>query len=378
MRINETIDSVSDGILPWYRCAAIDVGLARRTFIMVVAWMLLAALPAFGETTGFMTHRAETENGATERDSTLPAPRRFGVEMELGNLALARQWLAQGLSPDFMADHIGSGLMIGAWTGNVPLMTLFWQHGANVRLENEAGEDALLLAVWKGHRAAAEWLLQHGASLNRPVGKWSALHYAAFSGNKDLLVWLLQAGADINARNPNGATPLMMAIYDGHTETAGILLDSGANKYLRNDWGDGAMEWAMRYNQMSIARRVGNPEEFAAAANQPRENWGRDDRSEQVPPELDKLLRDRRYLIARGIPPAALDRNIAALRARYARQARAAAGSSAPRHLPVLEITADTKNPRQQTSDVRLEQRPAASPAYRLPRAAPNKVPARQ
>jgi ankyrin repeat protein len=319
----------------------------------------------------------EADAGGGARSSSLagnftpPTPLRFGVTLELGDLAQAKAWLEQGLSPDYQADHIGSGLMIAAWEGNLPMLELFHRYGANVNLENKAGEQALLLAAWKGKREAVEWLLAHGAQLNRPPGQWSALHYAAFVGDQALIADLLAKGADINARSPNGATPLMMAIYDGKQEAAKLLIERGANTRLRNDWGDGAMEWAMRYNQTSIARRIGNPEEFIAAANLPKENWGKGARSEAVPADLDMLLKARRHLIAKGLSPADIDRNIAALRARYARMERPESGL--PPRAQTLEITANPAAPSEQKARVVTEPGPD-----RLPRQAPKKTPARR
>ncbi|MCL2075815.1 MAG: ankyrin repeat domain-containing protein [Betaproteobacteria bacterium] len=348
----------------------------RFNWILLAIWFVFQASYAADDASAVGEGGFWQKLGLTSKvDSTLPEPARFGVEMELGNLAQAKAWLENGLPPDFMADRIGSGLMIGAWEGNLPMMALFHSFGANVNLENEAGEQALLLAVWKGHSAAVEWLLRHGASLNRPAGKWSALHYAAFSGQNELAADLLEKGANIDARSPNGSTPLMMAIYDGNATIARALLEAGANTRLTNEWGDGAMEWAMRYNQTAIARRI-NPEGFALLARQPRENWGKDMRSEAAPTELDKLLQARRHLIVKGISPDAIDRNIAALRARYARQAPEARENAPPR-VSALEISADPDDPKRQDARVTNEPRPA-SPSYRLPRQNPNKVPARR
>ncbi|MDR2636927.1 MAG: ankyrin repeat domain-containing protein [Zoogloeaceae bacterium] len=325
----------------------------------------------------FQASFAVGEETGANRDFILPEPIRFGVAMEVGDLAQAKAWLEQGLPPDYLADRIGSGLMIAAWEGNLPMMELFHRYGADVNLENGAGEQALLLAAWKGRREVVEWLLARGAELNRPAGKWSALHYAAFAGQKDLADYLLARGADIDARSPNGSTPLMMAIYDGHPDIARKLIEQGANKDLRNQWGDGAMEWAMRFNQTAVARMIGSPEEFIAAASQPKENWGSDTRSEPVPPELDKLLRDRRYLIARGISPDTIDRNIAALRARYARQS---VERSAPPRVTTLEITADPDDPGKQKAKIVHEPQAPTRDAstYRLPRQKPGKTPARK
>ncbi|MDR0673389.1 MAG: ankyrin repeat domain-containing protein [Zoogloeaceae bacterium] len=284
--------------------------------------------------------------GASAADFTPPAPIHFGVTVELGDLRQAKAWLDQGLSPDYQADHLGSGLMIAAWEGNLPMLELFYRYGADVNLENGAGEQALLLAVWKNQRAAMDWLLAHGATINRPPGQWSALHYAAFTGRMDLVAELLERGANIDARSPGGATPLMMAIYDGKQEIARLLIERGANPKLRNDRGEGAMEWAMRYNQLAIARRIGGTDAFVAAANQPKENWGRDARSTPVPADLDMLLKARRHLIAKGLSAEDIDRNIAALRARYARQE--IAETPPPGGGATLEITARRNAPQEQ------------------------------
>lgn len=313
---------------------------------------------------------------------TPPEPTRFGNAIELNDLAAARAWLEQGLDPDYMADRIGSGLMIAAWEGQIPMMELFHAHGARVNLSNAVGEQALLLATWKGHRPAVDWLLAHGAELNRADGHWSALHYAAFSGHEALVRDFLERGANIDARSPNGSTPLMMAIYDGHQAVAGLLLDRGADPRPRNDWGDGAMEWAMRFNQVQIARRIGTPEEFALAANRPKESWGEDRRSATMPEDLKKLVEARDYLISKGLSVQAIDRNISVLRARYAR------ASLPPRNnATALEITADPQDPGKQSA--RIVTRPAASAAkpaapaakpaanIRLPPRAPQKIPAR-
>lgn len=284
-------------------------------------------------------------------DFTPPTPLRFGVELEAGNLRLARQWLEAGLSPDFQADKLGSGLMIGAWENNIPMMQLFYEHGANIHLENAAGEQALLLAAWKGNKKAMDWLIAHGAKINRTPGRWTALHYAAFSGHEALVDDLLAQGANIDARSPNGATPLMMAIYDGHPDLAEDLLQRGANPTIRSDWGEDAFVWAMRHNQLKLARQMVSPEEFARAASRPKDYWGQNRRSRRESPEIEKLLQARRQLAEKGLSVDDIDRNVAALRARQAREDMAVEGDRPPR-AAVLEITADPDAPDKQRARV--------------------------
>ena len=81
------------------------------------------------------------------RAVTLPDAVEFGRVIELGDVDKAREWLDAGLPPDFEGKPIGTGLMIAAWTGNIPMMALFVERGANVNKNNALGEQALLHAA---------------------------------------------------------------------------------------------------------------------------------------------------------------------------------------------------------------------------------------
>ena len=105
-----------------------------------------------------------------------PSPTTFVNNMELGDLRQAEAWLDAGLPPDFMGSRIGSGLMIGAWEGNIELMRLFISRGADIDLANENGETAIALAAWRGHQdvssgcwSAARALMRRTASGRRCI-----------------------------------------------------------------------------------------------------------------------------------------------------------------------------------------------------------------
>src|SRR3989338_5343911 len=180
------------------------------------------------------------------RAATLPDAARFSVAIESGDLARAREWLDAGLDPDFEGKLIGTGVMIGAWEGNVPMMELFVARGADINKTNAFGEQALLHAAWKGKLAAVRWLVERGARLNRQGKEWAALHYAAFAGHEEVVRYLLERGADINALSTNGSTPLMMAAREGKHAVAKALLTAGARRDIVNERGDDALRWAMR------------------------------------------------------------------------------------------------------------------------------------
>ena len=282
---------------------------------------------------------------------SLPTPVAFANNMELGDLKQAEAWLDAGLPVDFMGSRIGSGLMIGAWEGNIDLMRLFISRGADINRLNANGETAIALAAWRGNQEAVKWLLDRGARINAPGRQWSALHYAVFAGHGQVMDYLIEQGADIDARSTNGSSVLMMAIYEGREELARKLIEKGADRTPRNDWGDGALEWAMRYNHLNIARMVSNPEEFNIAVSQPKEKWGEPKRSLRSSKELENLLGMREKLIERGMSTEAIDKRIAAERVRIVRN-ELDRQAPAPARAATLEISASRKKPEDQSAQI--------------------------
>ncbi len=225
----------------------------------------------------------------------LPDPARFSAVLELGDLKQATAWLDAGLDPDFEGHLIGTGLMIAAWEGNIPLMELFYQRGADIDRANRFGETALMLAAWKNRKEALRWLLDRGARPNRNDREWTALHYATFAGHAPLVEELLASGADLDARSTNGSTALMMAAREGHADLAKRLLEAGANPALKNDYGEDAAAWAMRQGHYGIARTLASAENFSELVRQATEQSPPPPtRSQPAPDRVDELLRKAR------------------------------------------------------------------------------------
>ena len=237
----------------------------------------------------------------SESTDSVPDRAAFALSMEMGDLQQAKKYLEAGMDPNYEGDRIGSGLMIAAWEGNVPLMEVFLQFGADVNYVNKNSEQALMHAAWRGKLNAVKWLMAHGASLARLEKKqWSALHYAVFAGHKEIALFLMDQGADINALSSNGSTVLMMAAREGREELAKELLNRGADITPKNDWGDGALDWAMKNNNLTIAKMVASPEDFALALSKPKEIWGQSTRSVPLPIQAEDLLRQQRIAQAEG------------------------------------------------------------------------------
>ena len=280
----------------------------------------------------------------------LPSPTAFVTNLELGDIDQATAWLDAGLSPDFMGSRIGSGLMIGAWEGNIDMMRLFISRGAEMNRMNANGETAIILAAWRGKLEAVKWLVERGARINSPPRQWTPLHYAVFAGQREVVDYLIGEGADINALSTNGSSVLMMAIYEGHEDLARMLIETGAERGPRNDWGDGALEWAMRYNQLGIARMITNPEEFNIAVSKPKEVWGEPTRSLRMSKMLEELMDMREKLVDRGESTEAIDKRIALERVRVMRSE--SGRPATPQRAVTMEITASRKTPQEQSAKI--------------------------
>ena len=288
--------------------------------------------------------------GGPAQAQSLPDRVRFSIVVELGDVSTARDWLDAGLPPDFEGNLIGTGVMIGAWEGNIPMMELFVSRGADINKVNSNGEQALLHAAWKGKLDAVRWLVERGARLNRQGKQWGALHYAAFGGHADVVAYLLERGADINALSTNGSTPLMMAAREGKESIAKSLLAAGARSDIVNEYGDDALRWAMRNNNLKIAQEIAGQEKFAAAAAQPKASWGPPVRSQPVPDRADMMLAQARKMEAAGRRDEALKLYRAALAAIRQSEARAGKASTSKRATTGMVITAKRGKPGEQTT----------------------------
>ncbi|KFQ30951.1 Ankyrin repeat and SOCS box protein 3, partial [Mesitornis unicolor] len=117
------------------------------------------------------------------------------------------------------------------------------RHGSleGVRVLLEAGADpneitteatnALFLAVENGHADIVKFLLQREANVEGPHSwsGWNSLHQAAFQGRTEIMKILLEKGASKECKDDFGITPLFIAAQYGKLETLRLLISHGAD-----------------------------------------------------------------------------------------------------------------------------------------------------
>ncbi|GAL09714.1 AnkB protein [Vibrio astriarenae] len=77
---------------------------------------------------------------------------------------------------------------------------------------------------------------------------------AARVGNNEVVERFVSQGFPIDQRNTQSYTALMVAAYQGHSETVRLLLDSGANACLQDKRGNTALMGALIKREIGIAK----------------------------------------------------------------------------------------------------------------------------
>lgn len=177
----------------------------------------------------------------------------FFRAVKMDDASEVKSLLARGMDPNLVEQERGdSGLILALREGSMKVFsTLLDARNINLELKSRNGDNALMIASYKGNKPAVEALLAKGAEVNRPG--WTPLHYAAAIGNNDIVQILLDKSAYLDAESPNKTTPIMMAARSGHILTVKLLLDSGADATLKNELGLNAIDFANKHNHKDIA-----------------------------------------------------------------------------------------------------------------------------
>jgi ankyrin repeat protein len=149
--------------------------------------------------------------------------------------------------------HGSTPLMLAAECGDTAVVKALINKGGDINAKNKKGVAALYPATVKGYTEIVQALLDAGATTDSYASGVTALYEAAQQGYDAIVRLLIAKDANIDARaTETGWTPLMIAVAEGHSTTANILLAAGAKVNSVNSYGRSALMFAAWYGNAEI------------------------------------------------------------------------------------------------------------------------------
>jgi tankyrase len=140
----------------------------------------------------------------------------------------------------------------------------FLQNGVPVSERGRNGRTLLQEATYHGSAECLLILLEFGANVNDVDDHLrSPLHiFSPYVEEKNPICFtiLIQRGASLNAKDINGYTPLHMAADDNLKKHIIVLLENGADPYLKNNDGQTFLDLLSEEDQREILKIIGDYE----------------------------------------------------------------------------------------------------------------------
>ena len=123
-----------------------------------------------------------------------------------------------------------------------PQVAAFLRETSGTTSDSDTNAEAttnIVLAVTKGYLPSVKNYLDNSGDPNHrePLGKSPLLLVACLHGHADVVAALLASGADVNLQNPDGETPLHIAVLVAYPDAVKLLLEHGADTSLKNNKG---------------------------------------------------------------------------------------------------------------------------------------------
>ena len=197
-----------------------------------------------------------------------------------GSAAMIERLLKAGADANEVGTEGETVLMTVARGGHVDAAKVLLAAGADVDAREQwHGQTALMWAAAQGHPEMISELLAHGADVNaasnvvnwerqktaEPRDKWlppgglTPLLFAARENCLACIPVLVKAGADVNATTPDGISGVVLALINGHYDTAAALIEAGTDPKLVDYTGRTALYAAIDFNTMPASNRPPPP-----------------------------------------------------------------------------------------------------------------------
>lgn len=152
--------------------------------------------------------------------------------------------------------------------GDVAAARRIMSSGAYAKVRDASGNTLLMLAAQRGDLPMVELLIDVGAEVNAvDASGWSALTRAVYNptlkqGFAEIVQALIEAGADIEAPIGYGVRPLMLAAGYGETAVVDVLLAAGADVLARNEGGYTALMMVKQKHYVDVINLLHEAEQL--------------------------------------------------------------------------------------------------------------------
>jgi ankyrin repeat protein len=194
-----------------------------------------------------------------------------------GDVAEARRLLRAGANVSLANNYGVTPMTLAAEVGSTEMLKLLLEVGANVDSPNPEGQTALMAVARTGNVAAAQLLVGHGAGVDARE-KWggqTALMWASARRHPDMMQLLISSGADVNARSidrdyqrhvtaegrpksldSGGLTPLLYAARENCLACVDVLLRNKADIDLPDPDGVSPLLLAIMNANWDVAKQL--------------------------------------------------------------------------------------------------------------------------
>ncbi|HUK33109.1 MAG TPA: ankyrin repeat domain-containing protein [Vicinamibacterales bacterium] len=194
-----------------------------------------------------------------------------------GNVAEATRLVRAGADVSIANNYGATPMSLAAEVGNTDMLKLLLEAGANVDSPNPDGQTALLAVARTGNVAAATLLVNHGATVDakEKFGGQTALMWASARRHPEMMQFLISKGADVNARSidrdyqrhvtaegrpksldSGGFTPLLYAARENCLACVDVLLKNKADIDLPDPDGVSPLLLAIMNANWDLAKQL--------------------------------------------------------------------------------------------------------------------------
>ena len=181
-----------------------------------------------------------------------------------GDARIVKTLLGAGSGTEGANADGQTALMVAIKNGDLPVFQMLIDAGAKVNVVEKVQDQTPLMWAAAATRNAAEMvkvLIAKGATVNararftdwpsqitsepraqyHAYGGLTPLLYAARGGCYACVEALVAAGADVNLPTPEGVSPIMVALDNGHNGVARLLMERGGNPHVWDVYGRTAL-----------------------------------------------------------------------------------------------------------------------------------------